>query len=69
MSAGLVGIAKLADVIAFAISVGIERAPLVAHVRELEARGATPDEITDSIQKMAEDSEKEMLATRSTAQE
>lgn len=43
------GMAKLVDFVFNAALVGLERAPLVALVREREEAGATADEITDEL--------------------
>lgn len=51
------GIAKLVDFAFTAALAGLERGPIVAKVREMEARGATPDEITDELQKGRQESE------------
>jgi len=53
------GMAKLADWIFTAALAGLERAPLVAQVREMEAAGKSPDEITDALQKGRQEAEVE----------
>jgi len=53
------GIAQLLDIgISLALA-GIERTTIVNDVRKLEESGATPDQITDALQKMRQDSEKD----------
>lgn len=44
------GIARLVDFAFTAALAGLERAPIVAKVREMEAAGKLPDEITDALQ-------------------
>ena len=46
------GVAKLLDVLFTLALAGFERAPLVAKAREMEAAGATMDEITDALRAM-----------------
>ena len=56
------GIAQLLDIgISLALA-GIERTTIVNDVRKMEEAGATPDEITDALQKMRQDSEAEAEA-------
>ena len=45
--------AKVADAAITALLAGIERGPIVDHVRALEAKGAKPDDITDSLLELA----------------
>ena len=53
------GIAQLLDIgISLALA-GIERTTIVNDVRKLEESGATPDQITDALQKMRQNSEKD----------
>jgi len=56
------GIAQLLDIgISLALA-GIERTTIVNDVRKLEESGATPDQITDALQKMRQNSEKDAQA-------
>lgn len=53
------GMAKLAD-FAFTLALaGIAREPFVDYVRKREAEGATPDQITDELYVMRQQSEKD----------
>jgi len=53
------GVWKLVDM-AFTLALaGLERQPIVDHVRKREEEGATPDEITDELQQMRQASEAE----------
>lgn len=54
-----VGIARLVDFAFTALEAGIARGPIVEKVREMEASGATPEEITEALQAMRQASEKE----------
>lgn len=49
------GLAKFLDVVFTAVSVGLEREAIVAKVREMEAQGATPGQITEAIAKMRDE--------------
>jgi len=51
------GLARLADFVFTQALAGAERAPLVAQVREMEAAGKGPDEITDTMQSGRKQSE------------
>ena len=51
------GFAKLVDVLFTVALAGFERAPLIAKAREMEAAGATVDEITDALRAMTIGSE------------
>ena len=53
------GLARLVDWAFTAAQAGLERTPLVAKVREMEAAGKTPDEITDTLQKGRQEAEVE----------
>ena len=44
------GLARLVDWAFTAAQAGLERAPIVVRVREMEAAGKSPDEITDALQ-------------------
>lgn len=57
-----VGVAKLLDFAFTAWLAGIERDAIVTKVREMEEKGATPDEMTDAIQVMRTQSEKDAQA-------
>ena len=50
-------IAKILDVALTLFVAGLNRADIVNKVREMEATGATPDEITDALQNMRQQSE------------
>lgn len=51
------GLYKLVDM-AFTLALaGLERQPIVDHVRKREEEGATPDQITDELQAMRQGSE------------
>lgn len=50
-------LAKLLDVGISVFMAGIERSAIVAKVEEMETAGATPDEITDALQAMRQQSE------------
>ena len=52
MSAGLY---QLADVLLGALAAKIERDILLAKVQELEAKGATPEQLTDELRKMRDE--------------
>jgi len=52
-----VGVAKLADLVFTLALAGLERIPVVEKVREMEEKGASPDEITDALQEMRKASE------------
>lgn len=51
------GLARLADWIFTAALAGMEREPIVDLVRKRADDGATPDEITDELQAMRQQSE------------
>jgi len=53
------GLARLVDWAFTAALAGMERAPIVAKVREMETAGTSPDEITDELQKGRQESEVE----------
>lgn len=57
-----IGVAKLLDAAIAAWLVGVAREPLVAKVREMEAAGASMDEMTDALQAMAAQSEADAQA-------
>lgn len=53
---------KLLDLALAAVQAGFERQAVVEKVRELEAAGASPDQITDALQAMAKQSEADAQA-------
>lgn len=57
MSASAIAIAKILDLGITLYVAGIERQSIVDKVRGMEDQGATPDEISDALQKMRQDSE------------
>jgi hypothetical protein len=46
---------KLLDLGLTALSVGVEREAILAKVTELQAQGATPEQIADALVKMRDD--------------
>lgn len=64
-AAASAALARLADAVITGMLTGLERGPLVEHVRAMELKGATPDQITDSLLEMAKASaERRRAATR-----
>lgn len=51
------GIARLADYLFTAALAGLAREPIIDKVRKMEADGATPDQITDTLQADRQQSE------------
>ena len=56
------GAAKLVDLAFTMIEAGLERAPIVDLVRKRELEGATLDQITDELQTMRQQSERDTQA-------
>jgi hypothetical protein len=57
MSTEAQGIASVVEAAFTLYQAGVERGPIQAKVREMEAAGATPDAITDALQAMRKESE------------
>jgi len=57
-----VAIAKILDLGITMVLAGMERQPIVDKVREMEVAGATADQITDALQAMRQQSEKDAQA-------
>jgi len=55
-------IAKILDIGITLVLAGMERQPIVDKVREMEVSGATADQITDALQAMRQQSEKDAQA-------
>ena len=58
----MTGVAKIIDLAFTAWLAGMEREPIVAKVREMEAAGATMKEITDALEAMRVQSESDAQA-------
>ena len=56
------GVARLLDFAFTAVLAGIERSAIVNKVREMEAAGASMDDITDALQAMRKQAEVEAQA-------
>jgi hypothetical protein len=54
---GELAIASLLDLGISLVLAGMERSVIVSKVQEMETAGATPDEITDALQAMRQQSE------------
>ena len=68
-AAASAAMARLADAVLTAALAGLERTAIVDHVRAMEAKGASPDDITDSLQEMARASEERARAAVAGAPE
>jgi hypothetical protein len=68
-AAASAALARLADAAITAALAGMERTIVVDHVRAMEDKGATPDQITDSLQSMAKESADKARAAIAAAPE